>query len=82
MELEEGDRSMTEVAEGANPWTVFLELLDPEVEASRPLPTFDKDQDVMLFFKVGDWDFLYGDSGKLFCLVNFKVSIDYVNVAS
>lgn len=52
MELEEGDRSMTEVAEGANPWTVFLELLDPEVEASRPLPTFDKDQDVMLFFKV------------------------------
>ena len=51
MELEDGDRSMTEVAENSNPWTVFLELLNPEVEANRPLPTFDKDQDVMLFFK-------------------------------
>lgn len=51
MELEDGDRSMTEVAENSNPWTVFLELLNPEVEATRPLPTFDKDQDVMLFFK-------------------------------
>eukprot|EP00092_Neocalanus_flemingeri_P030841 GFUD01033495.1.p1 GENE.GFUD01033495.1~~GFUD01033495.1.p1 ORF type:complete len:1103 (+),score=278.33 GFUD01033495.1:268-3576(+) len=51
VELEDGDRSMTEVAENCNPWTVFLELLTPEVEATRPLPTFDKDQDVMLFFK-------------------------------
>jgi len=51
VELEDGDRSMTEVAENCNPWTVFLELLTPEVEATRPHPTFDKDQDVMLFFK-------------------------------
>lgn len=51
MELEDGDRCMTEVAENSNPWTVFLELFNPEVEVNRPLPTFDKDQDVMLFFK-------------------------------
>jgi len=51
VELEDGDRSMTEVSENCNPWTIFLELLTPEVEANKPLPTFDKDQDVMLFFK-------------------------------
>jgi len=51
VELEDGDRCMTEVSENLNPWTVFLELLTPEEEVTRPLPTFDKDQDVMLFFK-------------------------------
>ena len=49
VELEEADRSMMEVAENCNPWTIFLELLEPDVE--KPLATFDKDQDVMLFFK-------------------------------
>ena len=38
-----------EVAESVNPWTVFLEICNPE--NSGALPTFDKDQDVMLFFK-------------------------------
>lgn len=42
---------MSEVAENVNPWTVFLELHNPDTDPSRPLPTFDKDQDVMLFFK-------------------------------
>jgi len=54
VELEDGDRSMTEVAENCNPWTIFLELVTPETDdMKRPatLPTFDKDQDVMLFFK-------------------------------
>jgi len=51
VELEDGDRSMSEVAENVNPWTVFLELHNPDTDPSRPLPTFDKDQDVMLFFK-------------------------------
>merc|ERR1712241_723112 len=49
VELEEQERSMMEVAENCNPWTIFLELLEPDVD--RPLSTFDKDQDVMLFFK-------------------------------
>ncbi len=38
-----------EVAESVNPWTVFLELCSPD--SPGMLPTFDKDQDVMLFFK-------------------------------
>jgi len=50
VELEDGDRCMTEVAENLNPWTIFLELLTPETDTDT-LPTFDKDQDVMLFFK-------------------------------
>ena len=49
VELEDGDRTMLDVSENANPWTIFLELLPPDI--ARPLPTFDKDQDVMLFFK-------------------------------
>ena len=41
-----------DVAESVNPWTVFLEICKPEMSGS--LPTFDKDQDVMLFFKYYD----------------------------
>jgi len=52
VELEDGDRTMVEVAENMNPWTIFLELQQPDVDLSLgPLATFDKDQDVMLFFK-------------------------------
>ena len=51
VELEDGERSMVEVADSYNPWTIFLELLQPDVDPSAPLATFDKDQDVMLFFK-------------------------------
>ena len=51
VELEDGERSMVEVAENYNPWTIFLELLQPDNDPNAPLPTFDKDQDVMLFFK-------------------------------
>ena len=51
MELEDGDRSMVDVAENYNPWTIFLELTQPDMDLSTPLATFDKDQDVMLFFK-------------------------------
>jgi len=49
VELEDGDRTMLDVSENANPWSIFMELLAPDIP--RPLPTFDKDQDVMLFFK-------------------------------
>ena len=51
MEPDDGGRSMIKVAKNANPWTVFLEVFNPEAEAGRPLPAFDKDQHVMLFFK-------------------------------
>jgi len=50
VEIEDGDRTMTEVTDNSTPWMIFLEMLSPEVPASS-LPPFDKDQDVMLFFK-------------------------------
>lgn len=43
------NKPIFEVAESVNPWTVFLEICKPETPGT--LPTFDKDQDVMLFFK-------------------------------
>ena len=42
------NKPMFEVAESFNPWTVFLEISKRENSA---LPTFDKDGDLMLFFK-------------------------------
>lgn len=46
------NKPIFEVSESTNMWTVFLELASPEVPG--PLPPFDKDQDVMLFFKYYD----------------------------
>lgn len=46
------DKPIIEVADNVSPWTVFLEVASPEVMG--PLPSFDKDQDVMLFFKFYD----------------------------
>jgi len=51
VELEDSERTMIEVAENHNPWQIFLELIHPDADLSSPLPTFDKDHDVMLFFK-------------------------------
>ncbi len=44
------DKQIIEVADNANILTVFLETSNPE-EPQRSLRAFDKDQDVMLFFK-------------------------------
>lgn len=51
VEMEDGDRNMVDVAENCSPWTIFLELLKPDTDVNTTLATFDKDQDVMLFFK-------------------------------
>ena len=52
MEAELG-RGIIDVADQINVWTVFLEMASPESPLGT-LPTFDKDQDVMLFFKYYD----------------------------
>ncbi|KAL4835965.1 hypothetical protein H8958_008956 [Nasalis larvatus] len=47
--------SMIELSDNENPWTIFLETVDPELAASgATLPKFDKDHDVMLFLKMYD----------------------------
>ncbi|XP_060521700.1 ubiquitin carboxyl-terminal hydrolase 7 isoform X3 [Cylas formicarius] len=51
----EGDlhKSVIDAAENMNPWTIFLELLPPD-SGHTALPPFDKETDVMLFFKMYD----------------------------
>lgn len=50
VELEDGERSMSEVSENSAAWQVLLEVLPPDIPTAT-LPPFDKDKDVMLFFK-------------------------------
>uniref|UniRef100_A0A8C7JUQ7 Ubiquitin carboxyl-terminal hydrolase 7 n=1 Tax=Oncorhynchus kisutch TaxID=8019 RepID=A0A8C7JUQ7_ONCKI len=48
-------KSMIDLSDNENPWTIFLETVDPEMAASgATLPKFDKDHDVMLFLKMYD----------------------------
>lgn len=47
------DKPLIEVSENVCPWSVFLELAPPD-SPNASLPPFDKDQDVMLFFKFYD----------------------------
>ncbi|XP_023345461.1 ubiquitin carboxyl-terminal hydrolase 7 isoform X1 [Eurytemora carolleeae] len=49
-EMDDGERSMTEVSDNLQPWFVFLEMCPADLP-SISLPIFDKDQDVVLFFK-------------------------------
>ncbi|XP_014235523.1 ubiquitin carboxyl-terminal hydrolase 7 [Trichogramma pretiosum] len=46
-------KSVTECAESGNPWNVFVEILSPDCDLNA-LPSFDKDTDVLLFFKLYD----------------------------
>ncbi|XP_067426504.1 ubiquitin carboxyl-terminal hydrolase 7-like isoform X2 [Thunnus thynnus] len=49
------NKSMIDLSDNENPWTIFLETVDPEMAASgATLPKFDKDHDVMLFLKMYD----------------------------
>jgi len=50
VEMEDGQRSLNEISENNQSWFIFLELLPPDVPGVS-LPSFDKDQDVVLFFK-------------------------------
>ncbi|XP_015122798.1 ubiquitin carboxyl-terminal hydrolase 7 isoform X2 [Diachasma alloeum] len=46
-------KTMTVCAENVNPWHVFVELVPPD-SGLTALPPFDKDTDVLLFFKLYD----------------------------
>jgi ubiquitin carboxyl-terminal hydrolase 7 len=46
-------RMVQEVAENDNPWTIFVETVDPE-KSHEKLSTFEKDNDVLLFLKKYD----------------------------
>ncbi|XP_072125057.1 ubiquitin carboxyl-terminal hydrolase 7 isoform X1 [Mobula birostris] len=51
----DSNKTMIELSDNDNPWTIFLETVDPELAASgATLPKFDKDHDVMLFLKMYD----------------------------
>lgn len=46
-------KNVLDASENQNPWNIFLELLPPD-SGLNALPTFDKDSDVLLFFKLYD----------------------------
>ncbi|KAJ8938767.1 hypothetical protein NQ318_009122 [Aromia moschata] len=46
-------KTVIDAAENMNPWNIFLELLPPD-SGQTALPTFDKETDVLLFFKMYD----------------------------
>jgi len=50
VEMEDGDRSMNEVCENSQSWLIYLEMVLPDI-TNHSLPPFDKDQDVVLYFK-------------------------------
>ncbi|KAF4524831.1 hypothetical protein B566_EDAN014313 [Ephemera danica] len=49
----EAHKPIIDVAENANPWNIFLETVMPD-SGMAALPPFDKDSDVLLFFKLYD----------------------------
>lgn len=46
-------KTVTDISENMNPWNIFLEMLLPDSGFSS-LPNFDKENDVVLFFKLYD----------------------------
>lgn len=46
-------KTVVDAAENMNPWNIFLELLPPD-SGQTALPNFDKETDVLLFFKMYD----------------------------
>jgi ubiquitin carboxyl-terminal hydrolase 7 len=44
------NKTVQELADNENPWTVFIETVEPG-SSVQALPAFDKDSDVLLFFK-------------------------------
>lgn len=50
---QEMQRPVLDVAENQNPWTIFLEMVPPD-SGLNVLQPFDKDSDVLLFFKLYD----------------------------
>lgn len=46
-------KNVIDASENQNPWNIFLELLPPDSEINS-LPSFDKESDVLMFFKMYD----------------------------
>lgn len=46
-------KNVQDISESQNPWNVFLECVSPDTGLTA-LPPFDKDSDVLLFFKMYD----------------------------
>ncbi|MCL4123129.1 UNVERIFIED_CONTAM: hypothetical protein GTU68_036606 [Idotea baltica] len=47
------EASRPQISDNGNPWTLYMETVPPDSEL-KALPTFDKDSDVLLFFKYYD----------------------------
>ncbi|KAL5018785.1 hypothetical protein ScPMuIL_004507 [Solemya velum] len=47
------NKSVQDLADNERPWTVYVETLNPE-SPLKELPSFDKDADVLIFFKLYD----------------------------
>nr|XP_032519443.1 ubiquitin carboxyl-terminal hydrolase 7-like [Danaus plexippus plexippus] len=47
------NKTIVDISENMNPWSVFLEMLPPD-SGLNALPPFDKENDVVLFFKFYD----------------------------
>lgn len=50
---EDVSKNLINCADMQNPWTIFLELLPPDSPLQQ-MPPFDKDRDILLFFKFYD----------------------------
>lgn len=53
LDLEDLTKPIIDAAENQNPWNIFLELLPPD-SGLNALPPFDKESDVLMFFKMYD----------------------------
>lgn len=50
---------MIELSDNENPWTIFLETVDPEMAATgATLPKFDKDREYPWVFEIPTWPVL------------------------
>lgn len=47
------NKTVIDLSENSNPWTLFMETIAPDQNMDR-LPDFDKETDVLLFFKMYD----------------------------
>lgn len=53
IEFKEPEKTIQEVADNENPWTIFVETVDPEFPTST-LPVFETNNDVLIFLKKYD----------------------------
>lgn len=60
---------MIELSDNENPWTIFLETVDPELAASgATLPKFDKDRKCPWSAKLAPWPAFWTEGVRRSCL--------------